>query len=208
MMTSMPMVAGTSISPSASLAMISEPLVQSLAWALVRSVWQGVLIGLALLCVLQILADSGPRIRYRAACLGLIVMVALPLFTLIRSGGAPAGSPTPAWAVGVVAAWVCGVSVFSLRLAGGCWWAYRVVARSGRPATEPWRRRFEALAHRLAVRRPVWLLESTRVVAPRVTGWLRPVVLIPVHASTEMKAERLEAVLATSWRTFGGTITP
>ena len=55
---------------------------------------------------------------------------------------------------------------------------------------------FTRLLDRLAVRRPVRLLESLRATVPLAVGWLRPVILLPVWAATGLTPQQLEAVLA------------
>jgi beta-lactamase regulating signal transducer with metallopeptidase domain len=55
---------------------------------------------------------------------------------------------------------------------------------------------FAELAGRMGVARPVRLLLSKVTDSPSVTGWLRPVVLLPVAAAAGLTPDQLEAVLA------------
>ncbi|MES2571005.1 MAG: M56 family metallopeptidase [Verrucomicrobiota bacterium] len=70
-------------------------LAQSLGWALIHSLWQGALVGCALLAVLRLLARSSASLRH-TACMGAMgMMLLLTTFTLIRAqrldGGPAAG---------------------------------------------------------------------------------------------------------------------
>ena len=117
---------------------------------------------------------------------------------------APAASPRWLSAVGqwlmplnpiVALAWLAGVLILSSRLALA--WAQLSRLRSVASAAAPsWQRRLDNLAGRLAITRPVRLLESALVQVPTVLGHLRPLVLVPVAALTELAPEQLEALLA------------
>ena len=56
-------------------------------------------------------------------------------------------------------------------------------------------RRLEALKDLMAIRRPIRLKLSLHIDVPLVTGWLKPVILIPVAALTRLSPEQLEAIL-------------
>ncbi len=95
----------------------------------------------------------------------------------------------------LVAVWLAGILVLSLRLVGGWGYAQRLARREVRPATAALQRRLDELARRLELSRPVRLLESARVRVPTVVGWLRPVVLLPLAAAAGLTPAQLEAVL-------------
>lgn len=59
---------------------------------------------------------------------------------------------------------------------------------------EPWATQAHTLARNLNLDRPVMLLESAQAAVPITWGWLKPVVLLPLHAQ-EWPAERRELVL-------------
>jgi thiol-disulfide isomerase/thioredoxin len=83
----------------------------------------------------------------------------------------------------------------SLRNLGGFVHLQLLKHRHVRPLGELWRRRAEALARRLRLRREVRLVESLVLQVPAAIGWLRPVVLIPSSALTGIQPDLLEAVL-------------
>jgi hypothetical protein len=92
--------------------------------------------------------------------------------------------------------WVAGVLVCSVRLTAGWWAAARLRSAGNRPAEYPWQETLERLMRRIGVRGSVELLVSSRVEAPAVIGWLRPVVLMPLGALTGLPREHVEALLA------------
>lgn len=95
----------------------------------------------------------------------------------------------------LVGLWLVGITVLSVRMAGGWGYARRLARRAVRPAGEAWQGRLDELARRVGVARPVRLLESALVRVPTVVGWARPVVLLPLAAVTGLTPRQLEAVL-------------
>lgn len=100
------------------------------------------------------------------------------------------------WLPTFVVAWLLGVCYFSLRLA----WSWRRVqqlrhSHTRRPSTEL-TSLLDQLARHLAIARGIDLFESTLVEVPTVIGWLRPVILLPVSATTGLSTAQLEAILA------------
>lgn len=95
-----------------------------------------------------------------------------------------------------VAAWMAGVLVLSIRLLAGWRLAGRLARRATRPARPELAETFAHLARRLAVSRPVRLLESASIHVPTALGILRPVVLVPVSVIAGLDPRQLEALLA------------
>ncbi len=95
----------------------------------------------------------------------------------------------------LVALWAVGVSLLSLRMFLG-WLGLGFLRRRARRVGEEWAERAAALAARMRVTRPVALLESARLHAPALVGWLRPAILLPSAALFGLTPEQLEAVLA------------
>lgn len=54
---------------------LMRDVASAMGWALVHSVWQGLVIAAVLAILLRMLARSSPSVRYILACLGLLVMV-------------------------------------------------------------------------------------------------------------------------------------
>ena len=111
----------------------------------------------------------------------------------------PAGADALAQAAPwIVAGWLAGVGVLSLRLLGGFVAARRLTRRHVSRADSVWQRRFDRLARKVGVRRAacIRLLESAAVRVPTVVGLFRPAVLIPAGIALGMPAAQLESLLA------------
>jgi beta-lactamase regulating signal transducer with metallopeptidase domain len=96
----------------------------------------------------------------------------------------------------LVAAWLAGVLLSSLRLAGGWWHSRRVIRLDAFAATASCVTVVERLSARLGIRRAVAVLESARVQVPVVVGIVRPVVVVPIAVLAGLTPQQLEAVLA------------
>ncbi|MDQ2978317.1 MAG: M56 family metallopeptidase, partial [Acidobacteriota bacterium] len=96
----------------------------------------------------------------------------------------------------LLAAWLAGVLALSLRLLAGWGVALRLVKRRTRPATAALAASFARLTKRLALSRPVRLLESAAVEGPTALGWMRPVVLLPLSGLTGFSPSQIDALLA------------
>ncbi|HEY4274485.1 MAG TPA: M56 family metallopeptidase, partial [Rhizomicrobium sp.] len=96
----------------------------------------------------------------------------------------------------LVAAWLCGVIVFSLRFAGGL----LLLERKRRGKSQTPDAHLLALCHalqrQLGLTRAIRYLECTWLQPPGVIGWFRPVVLLPVCALTGLSQDQLRAVIA------------
>jgi beta-lactamase regulating signal transducer with metallopeptidase domain len=117
----------------------------------------------------------------------------------VSFGGAPRTGEGGGWPIlmpWLVAIWIGGVFVFSLRAAGGWLLVNRLRKRSNIPAPEHWQETLLRLAQKLRVKRAVQLCESAIAEVPAVIGWLRPVILVPVGALSGLSAVQVEAVLA------------
>lgn len=97
------------------------------------------------------------------------------------------------WLVG---AWLCGVALFSLRLAGG----FLLLERKWRTQSRVPSARVLALCHQLqgqlGLTRAIRYLECGWLQTPAMIGWLRPVILLPVTALTGLSEAQLRAVIA------------
>ncbi len=100
------------------------------------------------------------------------------------------------WLPWMVAIWLSGVLLLSLRMVGGWAMAQRLKRRQTNPASDEWQSVLQDLCARLRVSRPVRLCQSLLIEVPTVIGWLKPVILVPVRALTGLTPQQLEALLA------------
>jgi GWxTD domain-containing protein len=192
---------------------------EAIGWALFHFLWEGAAIALVLAIALALCNSA--RSRYAAACTALLVMLAAfgatfawkmpktvtnaaavhvpagplaprPTATIDDAVGNAAAAMPYEWAVPI---WVAGVAVFSLRRLMGLAGAYRLRHTGVRLAPAPWPARMAELAARLGIRRTVQLMESCLTEVPVMTGYLRPVVLLPVGMLAGLPTEQVEYIL-------------
>ncbi|MEM1127699.1 MAG: M56 family metallopeptidase, partial [Bacteroidota bacterium] len=94
----------------------------------------------------------------------------------------------------LVAGWLVGVGVLSVRLIGG-WALTRRMVAVGTRVSEAWQDRFDALCGRMHVEQAVQFLQTSRVSGPVVIGWLRPVVLVPAGLLAGLPPAQVELIL-------------
>ena len=221
---------------------ISPSAMQSLGWALIHSLWQGMAVA-ALAAALMALCRR-PSTRYLLGTGALAAMLAAPVTTffilrspepspsflassgppasifLLRNLNAPINASVAAttevarkiapvtsagatrflpsqdvlpWLVG---AWLLGVTLFSLRFAGGfLLLEHKRRSQSSAPSAQILEICRE-MQRRLGLNRAIQYLECSWLQAPAVIGWLRPIVLLPVIALTGFSEEQLRAVIA------------
>jgi beta-lactamase regulating signal transducer with metallopeptidase domain len=96
----------------------------------------------------------------------------------------------------MIAVWLAGVMLLSLRLLTGWLWIQRLRTHGATAAGESLQRMASRLSRRLHIGRTITLFESTLVDVPTVIGWLKPVVLMPAAALAGLSSQQLEAILA------------
>ncbi len=99
------------------------------------------------------------------------------------------------WLTPIVAIWLVGVVLVSLRPALGMW-AVRHLRLRGVPVAPAIHDLVVRLANQIGVHRAVDVVQSTLVEVPAVIGWLKPMILLPVSVATSMSPAELEAILA------------
>jgi CubicO group peptidase (beta-lactamase class C family) len=96
----------------------------------------------------------------------------------------------------LVAAWLVGVLVLSVRLVGGLWLARQLRTKATKPVSEVLESKLRELTSKLNISKNVKLRESLAIKVPVVIGWLRPVILLPSSAITGLSVRQLELILA------------
>jgi GWxTD domain-containing protein len=199
---------------------IESASANALGWTLLHSLWEGAAVALALAIVLSI--TRSPRIRYAAACLAMLALLAGSGVTFFRlmprdAGGPAAVRPLPLaarppiddlpvantrmpWDASDVLPWLAplwmaGVLLFQIRCLAS-WLAAGRLRRTGVcGAPDKWVQRLDGLRERLRMTKPVALLESCLAEVPVVIGLLRPVILIPVGLLNGLPVGQIEAIL-------------
>ena len=194
------------------LSFLAMPTTQTLAWALVHFLWQGALVALVAAVVMRWVARSArARYFTGVVALGLMLAAPVATFVILQpaapSAAAAVGEIRLAGLVSVaheiaapsatalpesfgppmmlstmVALWLAGVLVLSVRLLGGWVVARRLATTAGRDVDDYVQDLATRVAERLQLNRLVRIAESSTVAVPVVVGWLKPVVLLPAAA--------------------------
>ncbi len=96
----------------------------------------------------------------------------------------------------VVALWMIGCLLFSIRFVGGFVYVQRLRRRDVYPVEAHWQKKLDAICKTIGVTKTIRLLESAAVSAPMVIGHFKPVILFPIGAMTGLKTSEVEAILA------------
>lgn len=205
---------------------VSPPVMNSLGWALLHFLWQG--IALAALAAAAMAVFRRPSVRYVAGVATLALMLLSPVATFLfyaqqrssaaqttasplaavawptaKSKPATSGSTDPfqlPLSLGglpwLVEAWLLGVAFFSLRSAGGFFLLQRERRKQSSIVKDRVLEICCTLQDRLGIDRAIQYCECKWLQAPAVVGWFRPVVFFPVSALTGLSEEQLQAVIA------------
>ena len=200
--------------------LLAHPLSQAVTWVLLHFVWQGLLVAIGLLAVVELFEIRRPQVRYLCSLTALLLMVACPLVTALwlAEGTGNRGqetvvalavldhspltthySPTSALFAAaqpyVLAVWLAGVALFGGRLLLG-FVGIRRLRKSRLPLPRELADRVEQIGKRLAMRARSMVFLSRRVSEAMAVGLLKPIVLIPAAWASEMPLAMLEAVIA------------
>ncbi len=96
----------------------------------------------------------------------------------------------------IVGLWAIGVACLLLRLFGGWQRVRRLHQRSLRLMASAQQPACQRLAIRLGVVRAVRVVDSNEVDTPTLVGWLRPIILLPLAALSQLTPEQVDAILA------------
>jgi beta-lactamase regulating signal transducer with metallopeptidase domain len=146
-----------------------------------------------------VLRQTNPAVGYEAQ--GPLSLVGMPGkdATVSARSGAPFAPPEPVRSTAVlwlVEAWFLGVLLLSLRTAGGLLLIARMRRKEIRAVGREVYEKCLALQRKMGLDRVIHYCECSRLDAPAVLGWFRPVVLLPVRALTGLTEEQIEAVIA------------
>jgi beta-lactamase regulating signal transducer with metallopeptidase domain len=124
--------------------------------------------------------------------------------TELRAAQAPSTAATsPSWSMApldavlpiIVVLWIFGVVALTTHLAA-CWLAVQRFRGRAEAVAAQLDGRVSVLCRRLHIDRTVGVRQSSDIDVPTLTGWLRPVVLMPASALTGLSASQIDAILA------------
>lgn len=96
----------------------------------------------------------------------------------------------------LVRGWLAGVMILTVHFFTGWLQVRRILRRSTLAPQEVWRFKLASLLEKMAMSRPVRLLQSAWVEVPTVIGCLKPVILVPASAFTGLSPDQVELLLA------------
>jgi bla regulator protein BlaR1 len=195
---------------------MTTTLVQQIGLTLVHFLWQGIVIALLFAAAMAILRPTRAATRYNLAVVTLATLAVLPVATFVwLAQGTPAtvaaGSPGVetftlmaqqelstsvgllAW---VVAFWLAGVILLSLRLLIGWRYLIRLRLTADRLACACMAPTLARLRNELGIVRRVQVAASKHIRSPVVIGWLRPLILFPPALINQLPMAQIEMVLA------------
>ncbi len=142
------------------------------------------------------LPRHGPAAYQPAARVGPGADLTMPASTTTRNWRLRSAAFVESNVAWIVAAWVAGVCVLSLRIVGSWIRAQGLRRFETDPPPAGWDARLADMARRLGLHKPIQLLQSRLARVPTVLGHLRPVILLPVAALTGLMPQQIEAILA------------
>ncbi|RKH02262.1 M56 family metallopeptidase [Corallococcus sp. CA047B] len=168
-------------------------ILESVGWALVHLLWQGVLVAVALALALRWVGGRSANLRYALACGALGIMLALPVATAWRHASrAPDARParTTAFVARTAAPFM---NTVALPSTGSTPW--RSPSPAGTEARPPLEQVFQQVGEHLPWLVLAWGMGVAASSLRLMKGWflLRQQVHAAVHASLEWQ-ERLEAM--------------
>jgi bla regulator protein BlaR1 len=93
----------------------------------------------------------------------------------------------------VVAAWFLGALIFLLRTTGG-WFYVSTLKKESVTINNQWSQLLNTLGYKIGVKRWVELASTTKLSAPVVLGYFKPIVLVPVGLFTGLTPAQVETV--------------
>lgn len=204
--------------------LLATPLSSTIGWTLLHSLWQGLLLTLAVVILLRFIPSRYSNARYLTALGGLAMIVlsgivtfvmllpkkpAMDLYHNLPLANAlimhKAGEASPSFigqVVGVIQAnmnwvmigWVAGMFFFSLRLISG-WWQIIRLKQTAITLNNDWSNKLLELAYNLGIKCEVILAESSRISVPMVIGYVKPMVLVPLGMLSGLTSDQVETIL-------------
>lgn len=196
---------------------IDPQLADSLAMAFAHSIWQGLVVILPVAFLLRLDRTRSPRFAYQLCFSGLVTVCVATLATFWwyyvssppATGTVPADSSmalpmyttagrttsAPPWQQWVIAGWLLGCVLYSVRLGVGSIGILRIKNRATPINDEVWKARLASLQDMFGIRRRVELLKSHTCRVPFVFGVIRPVIVFPAVYFNRLTAEQFESIL-------------
>lgn len=204
---------------------LNDVLLKAISWTLVHSLWQGVLLAFCAGLIVLLTKKANAALRYNLlsglfvvffVVVGLtfnyeftphyetVTRLNLPMADGHASGAfAETGTEVSSSIIGflngnarlIALAWL---AIFAVKLIGifhSFNQVYRIRNYRTFSPSDYWKQRVSVLAGQIQLSKPVVLLESALVKVPSVTGFLKPMILVPVGMLSNLPQDQVEAIL-------------
>lgn len=196
--------------------LVNDPVMTTLAEAILHFLWQGCLLALILHIVLRSVPRRFAELRYLASLLTLFAMAVMPIATfgyLYTPTSSPALGATgqivvdttfhittslgvsPNYLSIVSVGWCLGVFFLSAKMLLEIFQVYKLPTQQVQPAGPHLSALFERLVEQLSLERTVRLRLSGVADVPMVVGIFKPVVLLPFTMASGLTPAQLEMLL-------------
>ncbi len=95
----------------------------------------------------------------------------------------------------ISAVWLLGIVLLSFRFAGGLLLVEKL-KKSHHKIPEYWRDRMNEMAISMGIHQKIRFVISSKVAVPSITGWLKPVIIMPLSVINLLPPDEIESILA------------
>ena len=198
---------------------MGDDLINALGWTFVHTLWQGCVIVLFMIFVLQQIPTKKATLRYTVSTASMISMLIAAVATFAMLYFEPGKSELVSSTAGMrvmgtegqagfsfmswlgshlsamVAIWLAGVVLLAFRLLFGLGYI-QYLKKTTSDLSFSLRGKLDEIARKINYKRHLDVAESALVQIPVVVGHLKPLILFPVGAINQLTTDEVEAVLA------------
>jgi beta-lactamase regulating signal transducer with metallopeptidase domain len=95
----------------------------------------------------------------------------------------------------IAGVWMLGFMIFLIRFTGSSLYIHRLRSRYADALEETWQAMGNQIRNNLLIKRSIRILESDLIQVPITTGFLRPVIILPLGLVTHIPFNQLEAII-------------
>jgi beta-lactamase regulating signal transducer with metallopeptidase domain len=173
---------------------------------LLNTAVEGILLVALVWLLLRVIGRQNSGTRFAIWLAALAAVVALPLLSVLRSGGAHAPDFLPAnmhaaitlsrsWAYFLFAAWGIGAGLSLVGLSVGLWRVRQIRRRCSEVDVATLDPAIAGILHEFKSRRLVKLCVSDDVAAPAAIGFFRPAIVFPDGLLAQLSGEEIKVIL-------------
>lgn len=214
------------------LSIITAAVAHAFTWALIHSLWQGVVIYLLMRLILQLGNTWEARMKYHLSLAALCLLClwfantlaanyiremskAVTFNTIAGEGGhyrfvaAAANSAGVAdgtligslqptidrYFVYILYAYVLGLIAMLFRFSVQAWSTHKLRSNGVSEVEPEWVAFIENWSRKLGITRTVQLVFSSRTAVPLMMGVLKPIIILPISAATQLSVTQIESIL-------------